>query len=94
MCCTHAALPVKPDAAVRQLYQRNTTREMTELLRQFPFGEQVWQSVAESVCENCMRRTHGRVQVGLILLDDSDRILAESSRAAQIRKEWLACSMN
>jgi hypothetical protein len=32
--------------------------------------------------------------VGLILLDDSDRILAESSRAAQIRKEWLACSMN
>lgn len=41
--CTHAALAGADQMQVRQLYQCNTTREMTELLQAFPFGEQVWQ---------------------------------------------------
>ena len=41
-----------------------------------------------------MRRTHGKIQVGLLLLDENDRILAESSQTDSIRKAWLTCGTN
>lgn len=92
--CTHAALAGADREQVQQLYQCNTTREMTERLAAFSFGRQVWRSIAESVCENCDRRTHGKVQTALILLDENDKILAESRETEQIRKVWLSCSTN
>lgn len=92
--CTHAALAGASRAQVQQLYQCNTTRDMTELLCTYPFSEQVWHTIAEKVCENCMRRTHGKIQVGLLLLDENDRILAESSQTDSIRKAWLTCGTN
>lgn len=92
--CTHAALAGASRAQVQQLYQCNTTRDMTELLCTYPLAEQVWHTIAEKVCENCMRRTHGKIQVGLLLLDENDRILAESSQTDSIRKAWLTCGTN
>ncbi|MGN1402987.1 MAG: cobalt-precorrin-5B (C(1))-methyltransferase CbiD [Ruminococcus sp.] len=92
--CTHAALAGTSTDQVRQLYQCNTTSQMQELLSAFGLGETVWASVAESACENCMRRTHGKIQVGMMLLDEKDQILAKSQLAETVRKEWSQCSMN
>ena len=33
-------------------------------------------------------------KVGLLLLDENDRILAESSQTDSIRKAWLTCGTN
>ena len=92
--CTHAALAGASTVQVRRLYNCNTTVQMQELLEEFKLGEVVWQSVAQSGCENCMRRTHGKLQVGMLLIDERNRLLAKSHLADTVIKEWSRCSMN
>ena len=83
-CGTCRSVPCTGAAAVS--VQHHTGHDGT--------AEQVWHTIAEKVCENCMRRTHGKIQVGLLLLDENDRILAESSQTDSIRKAWLTCGTN
>ncbi len=92
--CTHAALAGAATEQVRQLYYSNTTVQMQELLKAFGLSDVVWVSIAESACDNCMRRTHGKLQVGMLLIDEQDRILSESRLAEAVRKEWCQCGMN
>lgn len=92
--CTHAALAGASTTQVRQLYQCNTTSQMQEFLTSFGLDEPVWASIAESACDNCMCRTHGKIQVGMLLLDEQDQILAKSCLAETVRKEWSRCSTN
>ncbi len=92
--CTHAALHGANAQQVKQLYDCTTTRRMQELLSQFSFGQTVWASIAESACQNCMLRTHGNIQVGMLLLDDSNQILTKTALVETIWKGWSKCSMN
>lgn len=92
--CTHAALYGANTAQVKQLYDCTTTKHMQELLEQFGIGQAVWISIAESACENCMLRTHGNIQVGMLLLDDVNQVLAKTVWAETIWKEWRKCSTN
>ena len=92
--CTHAALAGAAQGQIRQLYACNTTREMQDALEAFGLAEPVWQSIAESACENCTARTRGAVVTGLLLLDEEDRILAASRQAETIRKAWWNCGTN
>ena len=92
--CTHAALAGADQGQIRQLYACNTTREMQDALEAFGLAEPVWQSIAESACENCTARTRGAVETGLLLLDEEDRILAASRQAETIRKAWWNCGTN
>lgn len=92
--CTHAALAGASTEQVRQLYHCNTTAQMQEMLAAYGMGKSVWASIVESACDNCMRRTHGKIQVGMLLIDEQDQILAKSHLAEMVRKEWSPCSMN
>ena len=67
---------------------------MQDALEAFGLAEPVWQSIAESACENCTARTRGAVVTGLLLLDEEDRILAASRQAETIRKAWWNCGTN
>lgn len=86
--CTHAALAGATTAQIQQLYACNTTTEMQELLAKMPFSDVVWQSIAEAALENCQKRTHGTMQIGLILLDRTGTILAETEQVSQVGKAW------
>ena len=86
--CTHAALAGATTAQIQQLYACNTTTEMQELLAKMPFSDVVWQSIAEAALENCQKRTHGTMQIGLILLDRTGTVLAETEQVSQVGKAW------
>lgn len=90
--CTHAALAGADRGQIQKLYQCNTTKEMQTLLEQFHLDKVVWHTVVERACENCMRRTHGTIQIGMLLIDEQDRLLAVSRLVPQVREEWCICS--
>ncbi len=92
--CTHAALAGGTSQQIAQLYACNTTVEMQSLLLAFGLDRAVWHSVAEAVRINCQRRTHGTVKVGVILLEEENRVLAKSQGTEEIERAWLQCSIS
>ena len=86
--CTHAALAGASTEQVKQLYDSNTTIEMQERLSEMPFADTVWKNIAEAVCENCRKRTHFRIKIGVILLDREQHVLAETVEVPDVLKEW------
>lgn len=92
--CTHAALAGASNEEVRMLYNCNTTIQMQELLQELSIKEKVWNSIVASVCENCRKRTHGKLQIGMILINEKNTVLAESANIQKIRREWFRCSTN
>lgn len=86
--CTHAALLGASTEQVQQLYRCNTTVEMQEQLSEMPFAVTVWKKIADAVCENCRKRTHFHIKMGVILLDREQRVLAETASVLDVLKEW------
>jgi cobalt-precorrin-5B (C1)-methyltransferase len=74
--CTHAALAGASSQQIRQLYACHTTKHMQELLLRYGLDKIVWQSIAEAATENCRLRTHGTCHIRMILLDETDQVLA------------------
>jgi cobalt-precorrin-5B (C1)-methyltransferase len=86
--CTHAALAGATTEQIQQLYNAATTAHRQELLEKMPFGTTVWQTIAEAACENCRKRTHNTIQIGMILLSSLQLPLAETAAVPNIIKEW------
>ena len=87
--CTHAALAGADLALIRKLYHAATTAQMQELLKNDALDKLVWHSVAEAGAENCELRTHGKIRIAMVLLDEQNQILAETKNTGQIMKAWL-----
>ena len=86
--CTHAALAGASRAQVQELYDCPTTKLAQQLLEQFQLSDCVWSSIAEAALENCIWRTHRQITTGLILLDESDHVLAEAGAIPEILQVW------
>ena len=86
--CTHAALCGATRQQIQQLYQTVTTRHAAQLLQQFGMASEVWHSVAEAAAENCMKRVHGTISVGMLLLGENNTILAQSQNCTEILEKW------
>ena len=86
--CTHAALAGASRAQVQELYDCPTTKLAQQLLEQFQLSDCVWSSIAAAALENCIWRTHRQITTGLILLDESDHVLAEAGAIPEILQVW------
>ncbi len=86
--CTHAALCGADRQQIQQLYHAATTLRAANLLKQFGLAKPVWQSIAESAAENCVQRVHGKLQVGILLLDAEENILAQTENCDAILSKW------
>lgn len=92
--CTHAGLAGANREQIKALYHCTTTVHMQELLEAFSLSQIVWHSVAESGVENCERRTHGKIKIAMILLDENDNMLAKTKYTDEILKVWCQCEKN
>lgn len=86
--CTHAALAGASKVQVQELYDCPTTKLAQQLLEQFQLSDCVWSSIAAAALENCTWRTHRKITTGLILLDESDHVLAEAGAILEILQVW------
>ena len=86
--CTHAALAGASRAQIQELYDCPTTKLAQQLLEQFQLSDCVWSSIAAAALENCIWRTHRQITMGLILLDESDHVLAEAGAIPEILQVW------
>ena len=92
--CTHAALAGANQKQIQALYDCVTTVHMQELLENFSLSRTVWSTIAESGVKNCKLRTHGNIQIAILLLDEHNHILAKTKQTDEILKAWCECQKN
>lgn len=86
--CTHAALCGAEYSVIKKLYDSVTTVRANEILQESGTADAVWKSIAESAAENCMKRVHGKIKVGIILTDEKKQMLAQSEQCGEILRKW------
>ncbi|MDE5792257.1 MAG: cobalt-precorrin-5B (C(1))-methyltransferase CbiD, partial [Oscillospiraceae bacterium] len=92
--CTHAGLAGANQKQIHDLYHCVTTVHMQELLEKFGLHQTVWASIAESGVKNCELRTHDKIKIAMLLLDENDNILAKTKHTDEILKAWCKCQIN
>lgn len=86
--CTHAALLGADTDKIKQLYEASLTKHALELLDTFGIKADVLSSIAESAVSNCMKRVHGKIEVGMILIDENRNTLVQTKNCDNILREW------
>ncbi|MBD5142001.1 MAG: cobalamin biosynthesis protein CbiD [Ruminococcus sp.] len=92
--CTHAGLAGANQQQMQALYNCTTTIQMQELLENFGFSKTVWHTIAESGIKNCELRTHSKIKIAMLLLDEKNNLLAKTKYADEILKVWCECQKN
>lgn len=92
--CTHSALLGLSKEKIKKLYDCNTTSQMHELLVEYNISDKVWKSIIESACSNCISRTHNKIKIGMLLVDENNQILSKSNSVDEVIEEWLKCKKN
>ncbi|MCD7730897.1 MAG: cobalt-precorrin-5B (C(1))-methyltransferase CbiD [Oscillospiraceae bacterium] len=82
--CTHSALCGANLNIIRRIYASNTTAECIEILKNAEIAETVFASAAEKAAENCIKRTHSKINVGVILLDGKNEMIGKSQNIDDI----------
>ena len=86
--CTHAALHGASVEVIRRIYQCLTTKSAMKIVEEEGLNG-IWKDMAEKASEYCEKTAHGMAQVGMIFLDSSNEILAQSSNAGSILNKIL-----
>lgn len=86
--CTHAALMGARTEVIRDIYRSAATREMCRVLKENGILAEVMKSVAEASAENCVLRTHGKINIGYLLLDESGEPLASTDNLEEMLMKW------
>lgn len=92
--CTHSALVGLSTEKIKKIYNCNTTSQMQQLLVEYNISDKVWESIIESACSNCVIRTHGKIKIGMLLIDEYNKVLAKSNLVDEVIEEWLKCKKN
>ncbi len=81
--CTHAALHGASTEVIRELFDCKTTRASFQIIEREGLGA-IWEDIAELASQNCHKTAHSEVNVGVILLDPNNQVLACSKNAEEV----------
>ena len=81
--CTHVALHGAPVEVVRRIYDCYTTKSAMEVVEEEGY-QAIWPDIAQKASLCCMKTAHQMAEVGIILLDSKNEVLAESENARQV----------
>lgn len=86
--CTHLALKGAPTELIRRVYDCYTTKSAMELVEEEGYRE-IWQPIAQKASEYCRKTAHEMAEVGIILLDNEQKILAASENVDKVLDQVL-----
>lgn len=86
--CTHSALAGASVEQIKELYKCTTTKHAQTLLKRYGIANEVWKSIAEEACIKCELRTHGKIKTAMILIDDENKILAQTDSLSEVIEKW------
>ena len=81
--CTHVALHGAPVETIRKIYDCYTTKSAMEVVEEEGY-QAIWPDIAQKASLCCMKTAHQMAEVGIILLDSKNNVLAESENAHQV----------
>lgn len=86
--CTHVALHGGDTAVIRKIYECLTTKAAMKVVEEEGFME-IWDDIAQKASLYCKKTAHEMAEVGIILLDGKNEILAESENAKKVLSQVL-----
>ena len=81
--CTHAALHGASTEVIRKIYDSFTTRAAMEIIEAEGLND-IWTDIAERGAFCCMKTAHKMAEVGMILLDNQNAVIAQSSNVPEL----------
>ncbi len=81
--CTHLALKGAPTELIRRVYDCFTTKSAMELVKKEGY-ERIWTDIAQKASVYCIKTAHEMAEVGIILLDADQKLLAASENADRV----------
>lgn len=86
--CTHAALHGASTQVIRRIYESLTTRAAMEIVQEEGLND-IWPDIADRAAFCCMKTAHQMASVGIILLDNGNKIIAQSENAEEVLQHVL-----
>lgn len=81
--CTHAALHGASRETIQKIFDCLTTRAALQVVQEEGL-EAIWPDIAQRAAFCCMKTAHHMAQVGIILLDNGNRVIARSQNVEQV----------
>lgn len=81
--CTFAALHGAKQETIEKIYNSLTVSEAMKVIREAELME-IWDDIAAKAAEKCSLRTHGQIQVGVVLLDQKGICIGKSRNVHHI----------
>ncbi|MCD8018838.1 MAG: cobalt-precorrin-5B (C(1))-methyltransferase CbiD, partial [Clostridiales bacterium] len=86
--CTHAALHGASTEVIRKIYACVTTKAAMKIVEEEGLTD-IWKDMAQKASDYCKKTAHGMADVGIIFLDGSNAVLAESENARKVLERCL-----
>jgi cobalt-precorrin-5B (C1)-methyltransferase len=86
--CAYAALAGAPQEVVKRIYECPTTEAAAEVMDHY--GVQVYPQIAAKVVGRCQEYVRQQIEIGAVLFNGTDHLLAMDGAAEQIIKELKA----
>ncbi len=81
--CTFAALNGAKIGVIRKIYDSLTVSEAMETIKTAGLM-QIWDDIASKAAQKCVMRTHGQIEVGVVLLDKKGLCIGKSRELHRI----------
>jgi len=84
--CTVAALKGADRDAILELYNSPNISEAIRIAKKYNLHN-MWQDIVEEASKNCILRTHNKIEVAVVFLENDSTILAKSNNYHRVLKE-------
>ena len=84
--CAHAALMGASVAVIRRLYRAKTTEAAIDIIADSKL-DAIWPRLAQAVVRRCQTEAGGELQVAAAFIDNTGRVLGQSSNAFTVAEE-------
>ena len=84
--CTAAALKGADKDVILELYNSPNINEAIRITKKYQFYT-IWQDIVEEASKNCILRTHNKIEVAVVFLENDGTILTKSSNYHRVLKE-------
>lgn len=85
--CTFAALNGADTDTIKKIYDCTTTSQAEEIIKENHL-DNIWMEILKKACEKCTLRTHNKIKISMILLGESNNVLAESDDLDTAIEKW------